>query len=304
MLDIERDFGKTAMMKQFGIQPKSKSWLERQKNNLKKSEFTKKLTPSIALWKHRPVFTLILLGILLVIFLLELVVNAIHTSISLFSPHVAILMALGGSSPYFVLQEREWYRLISSVFLHANWVHLLMNGLSLWFVGSFVERWVGKSWFFLVFLLSGIAGSALGVLIHAEHTVAVGASGGIMGLIGMMLVLAFRFSLPSERHALQAQCLQMMIPSLIPIFGGFFFGSIDYIGHAGGVLCGMAIGALLLKIWPRNKAWPKGRTLALVCAILLCVAVIVAAAMIVWKYPLYKFLIKLILRHEKEGYLD
>ena len=85
------------------------------------------------------------------------------------------------------LAEGEWWRLITSTFLHANLVHLGMNMLILWLVGAALESGIGRGRFLTIYVVSGLAGSA-GALLFSPDGITVGASGAIFGLFGAALV--------------------------------------------------------------------------------------------------------------------
>ena len=86
------------------------------------------------------------------------------------------------------LADGEWWRLITSAFLHAGLIHLGMNMLVLWIVGSPVEQAIGRGRFLALYFVSGLAGSA-GALLFDPNAITVGASGAIYGILGAALVL-------------------------------------------------------------------------------------------------------------------
>jgi membrane associated rhomboid family serine protease len=82
----------------------------------------------------------------------------------------------------------EWYRIITSAFLHANIIHLLLNMWALFVFGPIVERSIGRVQFGIVYASALIAGSA-GALLLSPDKLTVGASGAIYGLMGALVVL-------------------------------------------------------------------------------------------------------------------
>ena len=116
--------------------------------------------------------------------------------------------------------EGDWYRLITAAFLHYGPIHLAMNMLALWWIGRPLEAWLGPVRYLLLYLVSGLAGSA-GALIANPEAVTVGASGAIFGILGAAIVLerqqtyvlggsaitllvvnlAFTFAVPGSRSA-------------------------------------------------------------------------------------------------------
>ncbi len=94
-----------------------------------------------------------------------------------------------------VLNNGEWYRLISAMFLHGDIFHLLSNMVGLFFLGGLVEISMGHVEFALIYLISGIGGNIVSVIIDNSYDFfgySIGASGAVHGLIGAILVLAIR----------------------------------------------------------------------------------------------------------------
>src|SRR5256714_5509653 len=77
----------------------------------------------------------------------------------------------------------DWWRLITSAFLHANLLHIAFNMLALWWFGAPVELFLGRWRFLLLYVVSGLAGSA-GALLATPNAPTVGASGAIFGILG------------------------------------------------------------------------------------------------------------------------
>src|SRR6188768_1661828 len=96
---------------------------------------------------------------------------------------VSSLQALGGVSGPAVLQDGQVYRLLSATLLHGGIVHLFFNGVALLLGGALLEASAGAGWMLLVYVLSGVCGSLLGIYANPPNVVSVGASGAIMGLL-------------------------------------------------------------------------------------------------------------------------
>jgi membrane associated rhomboid family serine protease len=130
----------------------------------------------------------------------------------------------------------DWYRLVSSIFVHANTAHLATNMLSLWFVGLPVEARIGRTRYALTFLTCGIVGSAASYLSLGEYGSSLGASGAIFGLLGVLAVLAFR-----ERLEMQP-IITVIILNLV---FSFSVGGISWQAHVGGLVSGLILGVAL-----------------------------------------------------------
>src|SRR5262249_13520869 len=131
------------------------------------------------------------------------------------------LAAVGGLNWNFVVKLGEWHRLLSAPFLHANLIHLVLNGIVLFFAGSRLDRVVGHAWFAMVSAAGGLAGACASLALNAANVVSVGASGAIVGVLAATFVCSFRF-LPgtAERTRMQMTALQVLIPALIPLGTG------------------------------------------------------------------------------------
>jgi membrane associated rhomboid family serine protease len=133
----------------------------------------------------------------------------------------------------------EWWRLFTSMFLHASFFHLAVNMYSLYFVGSIMEQVIGRWRFLLLYLASGLAGSA-GALLLSPLTPTVGASGAIFGVLGGLFILERR------RHiATGGQVAGLIVLNLVITFA--FASSISVGGHIGGLIGGMLLMLALLQ---------------------------------------------------------
>ena len=168
------------------------------------------------------VVTRALIAANVVIYLLELVnggnVNGVGSKIYekgvLFGPLVA---------------QGDWWRLITSAFLHYGPIHLAFNLLALWWIGTPVENYLGRWRFLLVYLVSGLAGAA-GALVIDPTTPTAGASGAIFGILGAALVLERQ-----RAYVLGGSALGLIVINLVI---SFTFPGISVGGHVGGLIGG------------------------------------------------------------------
>jgi len=131
----------------------------------------------------------------------------------------------------------EWWRLITAAFLHYGPLHLAMNMLVLWFVGGPIESAIGRLQYLLLYLVSGLAGSA-GALLVSPNSITVGASGAIFGLFGALAVLEYQHTgVLIGGPAFTLIALNLVITFLLP--------GISWGGHVGGLIGG-ALGMLAL----------------------------------------------------------
>ena len=142
------------------------------------------------------------------------------------------------------LADGEWWRLITSAFLHGSLIHLGMNMLVLWIVGAPVEQAIGRGRFLALYIVSGLAGSA-GALLFSPDAITVGASGAIYGILGAALVLESQGS-----HVLGGQAFGLIVFNLVLTFA---IPNISIGGHLGG-LAGGALAMLALSRFGRTHA--------------------------------------------------
>ena len=147
----------------------------------------------------------------------------------------------------FALAAGEYWRLWTVALVHGSFhgdpIHLLVNMYALWIAGPIVERWYGRVRFLLFYLVFAAAASTSSFVFGGDIS-AVGASGAIFGLFGMLLS-AGRLHHPVDR---QSRALVSQIGTLIVInlvFGFAFAGVIDNFAHIGGLIAGLWIGAIV-----------------------------------------------------------
>ncbi len=133
----------------------------------------------------------------------------------------------------------EWWRMITAAFLHYGPFHLAINMYSLFYAGTLLEHVIGRWRFALLYLGSGVAGSA-GAIWLSPNSVTVGASGAIFGILGALFVLERR------RHiSTGGQVAGLIVLNLVFTFVLSSFISVG--GHVGGLIGGVALMWLLLQ---------------------------------------------------------
>lgn len=140
------------------------------------------------------------------------------------------------------LANGEWWRLITAAFLHFGPIHLVMNMLGLWWLGAPLEEAVGSRRFTLLYIVSGLAGSA-GALIANPNSITVGASGAIFGIMGAMLVMQYQAT-----GSFAGPALTLIV---VNVAFSFAVSGISIGGHIGGVVGG-ALGGLALSRFGRG----------------------------------------------------
>jgi rhomboid protease GluP len=150
-----------------------------------------------------------------------------------------------------LVQQGEWWRMLTAAFLHGGWFHLLSNMLGLYVLGGIVEPLLGKWRYTIGYFVTGIGSmAAVTVLNNAkmiQESAVVGASGAIMGLLGMMgaifLVRWLRF-----KETIAAQRLRMVgIIAIFQIISDNLVANVSKAGHLSGLIIGLFVGLMLVK---------------------------------------------------------
>ncbi len=154
-----------------------------------------------------------------------------------------------------VMDQGEWWRLVTTGLLHGSFLHLLFNATALYSLGRILAALLSASFIALVFLLSVVIGS-LASLWLSPGEASVGASGGILGCLGFLLVTTWKFrgTIPGF---LETNLIQSIL--VLTIFGLVGSKFIDNAAHAGGLITGVALGLLMypaLKLAPRRISIP------------------------------------------------
>lgn len=137
--------------------------------------------------------------------------------------------------------DGEYYRLLTSTFLHANLLHLFVNMYSLAIVGQPVIKIFSRSGFISIFLVSGVCGSFTSFLFN--ESLSVGASGAVFGLVGAL----FAYSMVEKNYRLIKNLSYIILINFV--FGVLNYNIIDNWGHLGGLVGGLITGYIL----PREK---------------------------------------------------
>jgi rhomboid protease GluP len=153
------------------------------------------------------------------------------------------LLSFGASMRYFV-QGGEYWRLLTAVFLHGGWIHLLLNTWVMFGWCAAIERTVGSLWFAFAYLTTGIASFAVSVIFREGPSV--GASGAAFGMIAVALALLYRRAGNWEAFLSTPSVKQVLINAGLWILIGFtMLRGIDNWAHLGGFAFGVPCGLVL-----------------------------------------------------------
>jgi membrane associated rhomboid family serine protease len=176
-----------------------------------------------------------------------------------------------GGQPYLIPQapgpDPIQLTILSSMFMHAGWLHLGGNMLFLWIFGDNVEHRAGPALYLLIYLAVGMVGSLTQILSDAASVIpTLGASGAISGILGAYIVLFPRnrvtvllFRFPAQVPAIVAIGIWIVF-QLISGFGASVVtdesgGGVAYLAHIGGFAAGLVAGVALRFVPPRPRPW-------------------------------------------------
>lgn len=185
----------------------------------------------------KPIFSYILIVINVLIFLL-LEMNGGSTTIE-------TLIQFGAKYNTAIIGDGEWWRLVSSMFLHIGFLHLMMNMLAIYYLGIAVEKIYGSARFLFIYFIAGIGGSVASFAFSTS--VSAGASGAIFGLFGALLY----FGIIHKRLFFQTMGSSILFIIAINLVIGFTIEEIDMAAHLGGMIAGFFAAAIVNL--PKNK---------------------------------------------------
>jgi rhomboid protease GluP len=160
-----------------------------------------------------------------------------------------VLDRLGASRPL-VLINGEWWRLVMAIFLHGGILHIAMNTWVLMDIGPQVEEVYGSARYLFLYIATGIAGFLASAI--TGHF-SVGASGALMGLIGLMLAITTRRG-GAYMQMIRGQLIRWVVYILVL---GFVVSGIDNAAHLGGLAAGFLLGRVMADREPMNATERK-----------------------------------------------
>jgi len=144
------------------------------------------------------------------------------------------LINFGALNTQLVVYYHQYYRIITSAFLHIGILHLVLNMYALYIIGKDIENFFGKLKYIIIYLSSAIIGSLISLLFVSEQSISAGASGAIFGLMGALLYFGYHYR-ALLNNALTKQIIPVIILNLAI---GFMVSGINNFAHLGGLLGG------------------------------------------------------------------
>lgn len=178
--------------------------------------------------QNQPYVTYLLLAITLFVFLLETLGGG--------SESTYVLVRFGARwNP--LIQAGQWWRLITPIFVHIGLMHILVNGVTLFYLGGLTERIFGHWRFALLYLVSGFTGNLASAAFNAGG-LAAGASTSLFGMMGAFLMLYDGFR---DEPGIRMLARQFVMLAALNIVFDLFMPGVDIFGHVGGFVGGFLI---------------------------------------------------------------
>lgn len=161
------------------------------------------------------------------------------------------MLSHGASYPDAIYEDKEYWRLFTSAFLHFGFDHLLNNMVILGCAGHFLEEALGARKYLALYLISAITSSFVSyesMLIRNEYAVSAGASGAIFAVIGGLLWVVIRHK--GNYESLTTRGMLFMI--VMCIYYGISTAGVDNYSHIGGLVSGFILSIILYRIKPKK----------------------------------------------------
>lgn len=182
-------------------------------------------------WQRAP-FTSLIILIQVVVFILMTLAGG--------STNPQVLLAFGARyTP--LIQAGQWWRLITPGFVHIGLTHLVVNSVTLYFIGMYIENLFGHWRFLAIYLISTLLGN-LTSSVFLPHSISAGASTGIFGLFGAFLMLGLAFG---NDPAIGSLARQFLVLVVLNLGTDILVPGIDLAGHMGGLLGGFFMAAVV-----------------------------------------------------------
>ncbi len=165
------------------------------------------------------------------------------------------IMAKASLNWYEVKENGEFYRLLTSMFLHSDLEHLLNNMIVAFFVGDNLERAAGKLKYLLIYFGSGMIAGITSIsynMIEEENVYSIGASGAIFGIVGAMTYII----IVNRGRLEDLSGRQIILFAAISLYGGIAASQIDNAAHVGGFIGGILLAILMYRKKKAKEATP------------------------------------------------
>ncbi len=159
---------------------------------------------------------------------------------------ITFMVKHGAMNAPLVLEGGQYYRLLTSIFMHFGINHIMNNMLILFILGDNLERALGHVKYLLFYLFCGIGSNIISMLVKMEdnwNVVSAGASGAIFGVVGGLL-----YAVAINRGRLEdLSTRQLVMVVVCTLYFGFTSSGVDNVAHVAGLLIGIVMGAVLYR---------------------------------------------------------
>jgi membrane associated rhomboid family serine protease len=149
-----------------------------------------------------------------------------------------------------LLEQGEWWRLLSAQFLHWGAMHLFFNMMGLWFLGPLVESMLGSMRYVMAYIASGVGGMAIALVLTylfypGDASLMLGASASVLGMVGLQGAIALKALRRSGSLAAKAQLAAMTQIVVLQAIFDFMVPEVSSTAHLGGAAVGFMLGMLM-----------------------------------------------------------
>ncbi len=170
----------------------------------------------------------------------------VSTGLSPLGPQADQVLPFGANFGAYTVQS-EWWRLLTSTFIHFGIFHLGMNMWCLWNLGKLAERMFGSRKFLVTYIVSGLGGGMSSLLWHPD-VISAGASGAIFGIAGAIGSFVYRKQLILPKESSKELLRTLMLFVGVSLLFGVIVPGIDNAGHVGGLITGVLLGILMSRV--------------------------------------------------------
>lgn len=181
------------------------------------------------------------------------------------------------------IHDGEWWRLVTAMFLHGSLVHLVVNGLSLYWLGWSLEKIYGSRKYLIIYLFAGVVSFIVSYMRSPYPSL--GASGAIFGLVGAGLIFPIRFRELLPEQVRSKILSQLLTTAVINLGIGFQLPGVDNWAHIGGMAGGGIMALFLIPDVLDRRPREQVREMALWAGVVFSVGILLFAGVAQWKTP-------------------
>ena len=148
-----------------------------------------------------------------------------------------VILEMGGKFNPLIIENNQWWRLVTAGFIHIGLTHILMNGISLYYLGSELEQAIGSLRFLGIYISSVLGGNLLSFAFNIEN-ISAGASTGVFGLFAAIIALSILYP---QSSLLKQRAHSFIFLILFNVVSGIMTPGLDNLGHIGGAIVGFLV---------------------------------------------------------------